>query len=301
MDNKSSSQHYKKLKDKWVDKHKEVQKKLIDKHKESLDKVSSSARQLAIGTIGGVLLLSSPSSQLLSPPAQSSQRQEFVGLNPRIVLITNLAKIIPESVGELTKDQELEVSEILNEHYGIKVVPELNGKRLNHTYGYIGAEQHLMRYPGDNMGTHFKTSEDSKKYYSSGMAPGRGAWGYFSYSRDTMAQEDVDREKYYIAVQTFLVPEYSSNVREYSQFFKYRKMLVVNPANGKAIVVVIGDAGPAKWTGKQLGGSPEVMKYLQRVDGKARGGVLYFFVDDPEDRVPLGPVESSSTENLALR
>jgi hypothetical protein len=68
-------------------------------------------------------------------------------------------------------------------------------------------------------------------------------------------------------------------------------MLVVNPHNGRAIVVVIGDAGPAEWTGKHLGGSPEVMKYLERVDGRARGPVLYFFIDDPEDRVPLGPVE----------
>ena len=68
-------------------------------------------------------------------------------------------------------------------------------------------------------------------------------------------------------------------------------MLVVNPENGKAMVVVIGDAGPGQSTGKHLGGSPEVMKYLQRVDGKQKGPVLYFFIDDPEDRVPLGPIE----------
>jgi hypothetical protein len=68
-------------------------------------------------------------------------------------------------------------------------------------------------------------------------------------------------------------------------------MLVVNPNNGRAVVVVIGDAGPAVWTKKQLGGSPEVMKYLQRVDGAQKGGVLYFFIDDPKDVVPLGPID----------
>ena len=73
-------------------------------------------------------------------------------------------------------------------------------------------------------------------------------------------------------------------------FFKFRKMLVVNPENGKAMVVVVGDAGPAEWTGKHLGGSPEVMSYLERQDGGARGPVLYYFLDDPQDTIPLGPV-----------
>ena len=59
----------------------------------------------------------------------------------------------------------------------------------------------------------------------------------------------------------------------------------------QALVVVVGDAGPAAWTGKHLGGSPEVMSYLERVDGRQKGPVLYFFIDDPEDKIPLGPLE----------
>lgn len=68
-------------------------------------------------------------------------------------------------------------------------------------------------------------------------------------------------------------------------------MLVVNPNNGKAIVADIADAGPAEWTEKHLGGSPEVMHYLERFDGKQKGSVLYFFIDDPDDKVKLGPIE----------
>ena len=33
------------------------------------------------------------------------------------------------------------------------------------------------------------------------------------------------------------------------------------------------------------------MKYLERVDGKAKGPVLYFFIDDPNDIIPLGPIK----------
>lgn len=72
--------------------------------------------------------------------------------------------------------------------------------------------------------------------------------------------------------------------------YKYRKMLLVNPDNGKSIITDIADSGPAEWTGKHLGGSPEVMKYLERVDGAQRGPVLYFFIDDPEDKIPLGQI-----------
>ena len=149
-----------------------------------------------------------------------------------------------------------------------------------------------MRYPGDTIYTHFTSKEEASKYSSAGMAPHRGAWGYFANSYHDLTQKDIDREKYYIAVQTFLAPEYDNNIREYSNFFKFRKMLVVNPENGLAIVVVIGDAGPASWTGKHIGGSPEVMLYLERKDGRQRGGVLYFFIDDPDDKIPLGPIEA---------
>ena len=174
----------------------------------------------------------------------------------------------------------------------MEVAPSVNGLRLNRSYGLIGAEQHLARYPGDNLPAHFDANmEEASKYRSSGVAPGLGAWGYFATSRTHLTDEDTQREKYYIAVQTFLAPDFNQKVVEYRDFFKFRKMLVVNPENGKAVVAVIGDAGPAEWTGKHLGGSPEVMKYLERVDGSLRGPVLYFFIDEPNNNVPLGPIE----------
>jgi hypothetical protein len=214
-------------------------------------------------------------------------------------LAVALSSSVPKEVQPLTEQEEFTIANMLSQHFNMKVTPVLDNKRLNRSYGYIGAEQHLMRYPGDTMETHFQTPEELR-YYSSGMAPGRGAWGYFAQSRGDMTQQDIDREKYYIAVQTFLAPGWHDHVREYYEFFKYRKMLVVNPDNGKAIVAVIGDAGPAVFTGKSLGGSPEVMNFLERKDGGAKGPVLYFFIDDPEDTIPLGPVNQTLYEKPLL-
>lgn len=213
-----------------------------------------------------------------------------------VFLVYDLANKLPKDIIPLSPEEDERIERILSERFGFRVAVELEGKRLNSSYGKIGAEQHLARYPGDTMATHFDPSTGSgqaidEKVYGSGMAPGLGAWRYFAPSRSGMTEKDSDREKYYIAVQTFLAPGFHDNPREFSEFFKFRKMLVVNPQNGKAMVVIIGDAGPAQWTGKSLGGSPEVMKYLERVDGKQVGPVLYFFIDDPADTIPLGPVD----------
>ena len=32
------------------------------------------------------------------------------------------------------------------------------------------------------------------------------------------------------------------------------------------------------------------MHYLERVDGSLKGPVLYFFIDDPDDKIKLGPI-----------
>lgn len=288
----TQSSYYRHLKQKWGKRHERLQKKLWDKHKESLTWLHQSSKQLVAGSLASMILLSSPLSsagqyisQLSSPNEPSVEKPA----KTQQQLVLDLRSELPSDVAPLTGEQEERVGKKLSEYFNMTVKAELYGKRLNRSYGIIGAEQHLMRYPGDTMESHFDSAEEAV-YYSSGMAPGRGAYGYFAESRESMTQQDKQREKYYIAVQTFLSPGWGNDVNGHYNFFKYRKMLVVNPENGKAIVAVIGDAGPAAFTGKHLGGSPEVMAHLERKDGGARGPVLYFFIYDPEDKVPLGPV-----------
>lgn len=285
--------HYKDLSNRWRARHENLQRKLWSKHGESLGWLSNNYRQLVSGSLGGLMLLvgvgqaSGPLPSLNIANAQSSVEKK---INKEAFLISDLAGILPKEVDPLTSEEERRISEILSRTYGIGVTPELEGKRLNRSYGLIGAEQHLSRCPGDNLASHFDSDEEAKLYWQQGMAPGLGAWSYFAPSGENLTQKDKDREKYYIAVQTFLSKDFNSRFTEYRDFYKYRKMLVVNPNNGKAVVADIADAGPAVWTGKHLGGSPEVMHYLERFDGRQRGPVLYFFIDDPDDKIKLGPI-----------
>lgn len=280
--------HYQNLKDKWVKKHQNLQQNLLKKHKD-ISKSLIFKQHL----IGGLMLATTPFTSIM--PATTSALQPVPTPVQQIYITTDqlvktLKEKLPKEIRPLTQDEEKTIAEILSKSFHMPVATELNGIRLNRSYGLIGQEQHLRRYPGDTLGEHFENQMEENFYAPQGVAPGLGAWGYFADSKEQMTEQEKLREKYYIAIQTFLTPGWSKHVGEYGIFFKYRKMLVVNPDNGKTIVADIADAGPVEWTGKHLGGSPEVMKYLDRRDGRERGPVLYFFIDDPDGTIPLGPI-----------
>ena len=142
----------------------------------------------------------------------------------------------------------------------------------------------MPRFPGDSVSQHEKTEQ------TAGITPGRGAWGYFAPSKEAVTEDIVAKEKYYVAVQTLYLPDWNSNWVELKEWYKYRKVIVTNTENGKTIVCDIADSGPANWTGKQFGGSPEVMTYLGLRTGMQKGTVIMMFVNDPENEIPLGPV-----------
>lgn len=284
---RKGSFHYQHLKQKWTRRHKRIQATFAKRHKDVVEWINKNPKQFAIGSLSGLLLLAAPTTPLLA----SDTTVQKVEVDKKFVLSSELNGVLPSQVRPLTSEEEEKIGQILSNAYGLRAIAELDGKRLNRSYGLIGAEQHLYRYPGDNLSRHADSPSDWQLYGKSGIAPGLGAFGYFAPSESAFSEVDKMREKYYIAVQTFLVPDYNQRVAEYRDFFKFRKMLVVNPENGKATIAVIGDAGPSEWTGKHLGGSPEVMHHLERKDGRQRGPVLYFFVDDPDDTIPLGPIE----------
>lgn len=281
----SKTPHYEYLKNKWTLRHRTIQNKFWEKHGQSL-------KHLALGSLGGLMLLSSPSPQQLSSHEFKVSRDDILeGYDQNVLLAKVLSDKIPKEVRPLDSQEERDITDILSRNFGFRVKSEIDGIRLNRNYGLIGGEQHLYRYPGDNLYAHADTSSDFAKYGDAGIAPGLGAWGYFAPSKQEFSKIDQQRERYYLAIQTFLAPGFAENFAKYRDFFKFRKMLVVNPKTGQAVVAVIGDAGPADWTGKHLGGSPEVMDALGLAGGPRKGPVLYFFIDDSEDKIPLGPVK----------
>ena len=174
---------YQFLKDKWVKKHKSLQKSLSEKHRSSFQWLSENSKQLALGSLGGLMILTSPVNNGFIGPQVKVASQEAQKIDNKVFLISDLLNILPNEVRPLTLEEETKIGDVLSKSFGMKINSVLNSLRLNRSYGYIGAEQHLRRYPLDSMATHFDNPEDGEKYYSSGMAPGLGSWGYFTTSR----------------------------------------------------------------------------------------------------------------------
>lgn len=257
----------------------------------SLSKIREhSAKIIATGALAGTLLVAPPVTPRGLPPVAEIIKNLNEVKTPQTepvqeTLIDKIKSILPQKVGPLDRSSEKALEQVFKNTIGVDTRANLEGEHLNTTYGYIGAEQHLMRYQGDTMATHPKLIEKDE-----GMAPGRGAWGYFAPSKTQMTKEDIENEKWYAVVQTLYLPDWQARLPYLREWYKYRKVLIVNTINGNAIVADIADSGPAAFTGKHFGGSPEVMNYLGGTRYK-KGPVVIFFVDDPENRVPLGPVE----------
>lgn len=248
-----------------------------------------SAKLIGAGALTGTLLLAPPtgSGQLPTPSdiVKSVEKLDD-GQNteiPQKLFIDSLKSMLPETVRPLARDEEKRLEQVIKDITNVSAKASLEGEHLNTTYGYIGAEQHLKRYPGDIL-------ENHGPYYKEGIAPGLGAWGYFSKSKGELTPELIETEKWYAVVQTLYLPDWSSRQPYLRDWYKYRKVLIVNTLNGNSVVASIADAGPAAFTGKHFGGSPEVMEYLGGPRYK-KGAVLLFFIDDPENNVKLGPVE----------
>ena len=282
---------------KWSKRRDKARKDLLEKHEEAVDwlvdKIPAKDK-LASGAVGALMLTSTiPQSTALVALAQTNnQTQQQPKIDKKTAALDLFKSSLSSEVRPLTPEEENTLGTKLSDIYGFKLTAELQGKRLNRSYGLIGAEQHLFRYPGDNLQNHLENENEQAMFGPSGIAPGLGAWGYFAKSQTDYNTNQIAnvREKWYIAVPTFLSPGFNQNVKEHYEWFKYRKMLLINPKTGESVVTDIADAGPAQWTGKHLGGSPEVMHYLGLGKGPRKGAVLYFFIDDPDDKIPLGPV-----------
>lgn len=255
-----------------------------------------STKLLTAGTLAGALLLSPPDEMKLSAPKLPVDWVEILARKSSVApqekqafVVEQIKKILPQMVCPLNNDQERQIELLLEKLTGIRARVTLEGEYLNTCYGLIGAEQHLPRFPGDTVAYH-------DEFRQSGITPGRGAWGYFATSQKALRSDDILREKYYVAVQTLYLPDWEKRLPWLREWYKYRKVLVLNPQNGQAVVAVVADSGPAAWTGKQFGGSPEVMYELGYHKGPRKGPVLLFFVDDPENQVPLGPLDYNRGE-----
>ena len=270
---------------------------LLDKGVEISRLRQHSAKLISAGALTGSLLLTPPTGAgQLPSPIEIVKSFNDINNNddqplPQKELVDSLTNMLPKDVRPLSRDEEKRLEQVIKDLTSVSAKASLEGEHLNTSYGYIGAEQHLKRFPGDIL-------ENHGPYYKEGIAPGLGAWSYFAKSKSELTSDLVEKEKWYAVVQTLYLSDWSERQPYLRDWYKYRKVLIINTKNGNAVVADIADSGPAAFTGKQFGGSPEVMEYLGGTRYK-KGAVLLFFVDDPDNKVPLGPVKYNNIDSIS--
>ena len=128
---------YKKLHKKWSDLHKAQQALIIEKHKDALDHISKNTKQYALGAVSGFLLLTSPATATHTP----GETVQYEKVNKNVFLVSDLAPLLPTDFRYLTDDENELILTKLREYYNMSLDYEIDGLRLNTTYGLMGAEQ----------------------------------------------------------------------------------------------------------------------------------------------------------------
>ncbi|MEK7166515.1 MAG: hypothetical protein AAB874_06940 [Patescibacteria group bacterium] len=265
------TEHKNKAKEAFATKHQQAHA-WLKKRGLNIDELRMRSLKAMTGaTLGSALVLASP---------QLGEVSKLPIVERRIDLSVFLNELFVLKKSPTSAEYEATIAMHIHKLYGISAVFELDQQRLPAYFGSMGLEQHLIRYEGDQLSDH-------DVFLNTGMAPARGAFGYFAEPGKTSAQMRVE-EKYYIVLQTFLIPGWKSNWDSLKPWYKFRKFLVLNPDNGRAVVAVLGDSGPGQSTGKVFGGSPEVMAGLGIYPGKTKGDVLVLYLDDPGGKISLG-------------
>lgn len=289
---------YKSLKGTFHSSHNHASTWLQTKALDVEDFRQKSQHLLAVGTLAGTMAMhgqpvdAQVMQRLMQDQAQDNKNQAVaaaVSQEEREEVLNKLEQVVKQPPGHLPREDELYIEQQMSDMLGFPVAVELEGNRLNHSIMIMGGEQHLRRFPTDSLNQH-------DAFLEAGIAPGRGAFGWFTENGE-LTEKAIQREKYYFAVQTLYLPNWNTDWHYLKDWYKFRKMIVINPAERIAVVGVVGDAGPAQWVKKQSGGSPEIIREGKIWSPKSRGRVYMMFVDDPTDSIPLGVIDLNQLPN----
>ncbi len=206
--------------------------------------------------------------------ATSISQEEYTSIIDKMIQLLHLPP------GQLEEDSELYLEQQLSDILGFDIVATLDSQKLLYSTGIMQAESHLKRSPTDTLQKHEDLPEAD-------LNKNRSKFGWFSNSQE-LTNDIVAAEKYYISVPLYFYPEWNQNSKVLKNWYKFKKIVVVNPAEQIAVVGVIGNIGPNILGRKQFGGSPELIREGKIWSPRSAGRVLVMFVDDPENAVSLG-------------
>jgi hypothetical protein len=217
------------------------------------------------------------------PPAQLQALYAELSKEEHSAVMEKMSRMVQEPAGHLPRQEELYLEQQLTDLFGFEISAELEGIRLPHSTGVMQALPHLRRHPTDTLVNH-------ERCHAAGIRQVRGGFGWFT-ELGQLTPLGVLQEKYFFSVQAQFTSAWQSSPSLLKNWLKFRKMVLINPMEERAVVGCIGDLGPSEWVHYQFGGSPETIQDGKVWSPKSRGHVLLFFINDPMNHIQLGPLD----------
>lgn len=219
---------------------------------------------------------------LLASTDKSTTLLTTISIEEHQSVLEKMKELLEYPAGQLDQQSELYLEQQLSDIVGFEVTNELENQRMLYTTGKVKALPHLKRHPQDVASAH-------TKYTYAGMQEKRSSFGWFM-DQGTVTDTLSQVEKYYMSLQLYYLPQWQQDHKQLKTWYKHRKLLVINPYDQLAVVCAVGSIGPSIPFKYQFGASPETILEGKLWSREARGRALVLFVDDPTNKVPLGPV-----------
>ncbi|MBU0978601.1 MAG: hypothetical protein ABIJ03_00745 [Patescibacteria group bacterium] len=226
---------------------------------------------------------------VLSPEvsAQQNLNQEFKPDQARVSIevtgeehaqiLQKLATLAQAPAGQAELPDQLYFEQQLSDMMGLTVTAELENYRLPYTIAHAQALPHYPTHPNDQLSAH--------QLEEAGLSQSRSTFGWL-----TDKDKTYQHEAFGVAIPLHKLPDWSTRRSEYLAWFKYRKVVLINPARQKAAVGLITQVGPAHVQRFQVGLSPELIRATQAWHPDSKGKMIILLLDEAGGKSKLGPV-----------
>lgn len=205
-----------------------------------------------------------------------------ITLEEHQAVVFKLREVAQLHPGALEKQDLLYLEQQLTDIFGFEVTSQLEGRDLPFIIGTMAAAPHNKRFPSDQL-------TDHGRYLEAGMAPTRTQFGWMLDSGQ-LSDTAVNQEAFGISLPLTYLPEWQTGHQDIKSWFKFRKVVVINPFELRAVVCAVNHIAPVSTLKYQFEGSPELIRMGSIWSPKTQGRVIVLFVNDEQNQVPLGPI-----------
>ena len=150
---------------------------------------------------------------------------------------------------------------------GFEITSSLDGQRLTHSFGKIQALNAFSLQP-------HAQSETTVSVRGATVRLGRPTLGW------DKSPDAIGTKQFLLANHLLLLEDWHHKYAHYKKWYKWRKLLLINPFNRIAVVVELASYALPNPMQFQFGGSPDLIRASQAWSPEAQGLVCVFFIPD---------------------